>query len=769
MKDKKEIIISSDYTSIAPKREYTSIWNPPTQIVAGPAVTVMTQGAFRFRNDDGNESSAGATWRQNQSIDENINVTAGDVIFRLRIAVAETGGKAINNWTSNIEYRLNGGSWLVIDETTTPVRFTTSTQLTNGNNTTDHGVTGTGTWIGTTNGGQCEAASVGGSAADFGANTYALFELGLVLISASLSNNDTVEFRLAACDNAASADYPLVTITVTNPIINQGAFRFRNDDGDETSGGATWRQNESVDDSIDVTSGNANFRLRIAAAEINGAASNNWTSNIEYRLNGGSWTIIDGSTTPVQFTSATQLTDGSNTTDHGVGGTGSWIGATNGGQCEAAAVGGANTDYAANTYALFELGLVLIKASLSHNDTIEIRLAACGNAGSADYPLVTIIKVVVNQGSFRFRNDDGDETSGGATWKAAQDEDVSHDIERGRGNGTGRIRLRIAVETVGGAADNWTSPIQYRRNGGSWTNITVSELEYPGIAAVTGLVDGSDTTDHGVTAAGTWIGATNGGQCEAADVGGANTDIPADGYVLFEFPLRVYWGNDFSLNGTTYDFRLSACDNAGTADYPRLTVIRGLFDWDDWRWRNDDGDETSGGATFAADAKTAIDIDLGDGTSDVKMRLRGSKTEKNGGTLWGSNAAVQVIIYRINGGSWLTLTTTSNIIKHFDSTHLTNDANTTEHGVTNTGGGTWIVENKGVAESSAIIPVVDHWPAFAYAFGESTILFEAAGLNHNDVVEFKDRHPSDTIQSNGVATVNILKDVDDSFNSFGGL
>jgi len=216
-----------DYVSIAPAREYTSIWRPSRQIVATHITPVVDQGSFRFRDDDGDETSSGATWLDSQAADVSIDCSAGDVVFRLRIAAAETAGGFTFNWSSNVEYRLNGGSWTVLSTSSGPVWSTTASQLTDQADTTDHGVTGTGSWYGATNGGQSEAITVGGLSVDFGGNDYVLFELGLVLKKASVADSDTVEFRLASADNAASADYPLLTVIKAAPsVVDDVLFMF---------------------------------------------------------------------------------------------------------------------------------------------------------------------------------------------------------------------------------------------------------------------------------------------------------------------------------------------------------------------------------------------------------------------------------------------------------------------------------------------------------------------------------------------------------------
>ena len=63
------------------------------------------------------------------------------------------------------------------------------------------------------------------------------------------------------------------------------------------------------------------------------------------------------------------------------------------------------------------------------------------------------------------------------------------------------------------------------------------------------------------------------------------------------------------------------------------------FDFDDWRWRDDDGDESSTGARFLETAGTSHDFDVNSG--NVIARLRVAWTETNAGAQNNAAATLQ--------------------------------------------------------------------------------------------------------------------------------
>lgn len=89
----------------------------------------------------------------------------------------------------------------------------------------------------------------------------------------------------------------------------QVSYRFRNDDGSETS--ATWI--DAADTAVSISL-DTNFRLRI---KVNGTGLVGWanlTWNLYYSLNGGAYTAVTGSS-PVKFSASSNITDGQDATE----------------------------------------------------------------------------------------------------------------------------------------------------------------------------------------------------------------------------------------------------------------------------------------------------------------------------------------------------------------------------------------------------------------------------------------------------------------------
>jgi len=97
----------------------------------------LAQDIFRFRNDDGSETTA--TW--SAVADTNVTIS-GDTNFRLRIAIRETAGGAANNVPFDLQYSLNSGAYALVT-TSTPVKVVTSANVTDGTATTQQLSSGT--------------------------------------------------------------------------------------------------------------------------------------------------------------------------------------------------------------------------------------------------------------------------------------------------------------------------------------------------------------------------------------------------------------------------------------------------------------------------------------------------------------------------------------------------------------------------------------------------------------------------------------------------
>lgn len=161
------------------------------------------QIAWRFRNDDGSETTA--TWMEAQ------NVSPGDVAptqqFRLRMEVQETAGGGANNQTIVLQYNVNGAGWNDIGTSSSFVRLASSSHVANGTATTDQLTAGTGTFLA---GIVCTTTS--GTNISFAGNEHTEVEWSVEMVLADIVENDEIQFRVIVQDTVPTA-------TAGNPLI----------------------------------------------------------------------------------------------------------------------------------------------------------------------------------------------------------------------------------------------------------------------------------------------------------------------------------------------------------------------------------------------------------------------------------------------------------------------------------------------------------------------------------------------------------------------
>lgn len=153
-------------------------------------------------------------------------------------------------------------------------------------------------------------------------------------------------------------------MSVDLSLFNQLEFRFRNDDGSQTT--ATWRQALNTNDSWRVTTG---LRVRFTMLELGGGGSTSKTFTLYYSKNSGSYTAV-GASTPIQFSLSSNFANNDNTTQQiSVGGT--YV-ATNLGMQETTG-GITNTVPASNQFEA-EWCLIIDAAQVADGDTFDLRV-----------------------------------------------------------------------------------------------------------------------------------------------------------------------------------------------------------------------------------------------------------------------------------------------------------------------------------------------------------------------------------------------------------
>ena len=169
----------------------------------------LTQSHFRFGIDSGTESTHG--WHAAEDTNPAAGVIAVDTVFLLRFCVqANTTG--LSNVDNEFQYSRNGGAWVNITTSSSVVRAVAAVALTNGGNCTKR-LSGTGTFE-SSGAGQTEDGTSGGSANDIVASGNSETECGLMILSADVSNGDTIAFRLTR-DVGVLLDTYAVTPTIT--------------------------------------------------------------------------------------------------------------------------------------------------------------------------------------------------------------------------------------------------------------------------------------------------------------------------------------------------------------------------------------------------------------------------------------------------------------------------------------------------------------------------------------------------------------------------
>lgn len=178
--------------------------------------------------------------------------------------------------------------------------------------------------------------------------------------------------------------------STVNPTMALYGWRFRDDDGVEGTGGATFMQAE--DTGIIVgTSGDvaldAGFRCRIGIDETNTGDPAASVIQIRAKLNGGAAFDVTAVSTVVQMRASTNFVDGAATTDHGLAApAGTFLAG------EILETDGSTTslNLAQNQYTIIEAAIEVLAAGVVDDDTIEIGLRHDG----VDYfPGVTMITV----------------------------------------------------------------------------------------------------------------------------------------------------------------------------------------------------------------------------------------------------------------------------------------------------------------------------------------------------------------------------------------
>lgn len=177
---------------------------------------------YRFASVDGTESTHGWLAGQNRTVNRQPGANGQ---FLLRVGVQETAGSDENNTTLQWQYRLNGGTWTTIDNSSSlVVRTGTNAVFTNNADCTQRLTGGTGEFRANNNGCTTDGTS-GGAALDLAANGCAEALIGIQILNADVSIGDLVEIRVARSDGSDLDQYDQIpALRVAREIMTVGNY-----------------------------------------------------------------------------------------------------------------------------------------------------------------------------------------------------------------------------------------------------------------------------------------------------------------------------------------------------------------------------------------------------------------------------------------------------------------------------------------------------------------------------------------------------------------
>ena len=161
-------------------------------IAKGMDTPTMRQFHFQWFNDDGSDETDSTT---KAAIDTDITGQAADVNILIRFVVDETAGNANDNYSPQIQRRVNLGTFVDCSAVSTIVHASPSTKLVDGDDTTQR--VGSGTFITLNSGQDDQNCKAGGQTPDYVGNDEAEFVYCIQLIGADLNNDDEIDIRIS--------------------------------------------------------------------------------------------------------------------------------------------------------------------------------------------------------------------------------------------------------------------------------------------------------------------------------------------------------------------------------------------------------------------------------------------------------------------------------------------------------------------------------------------------------------------------------------------
>jgi hypothetical protein len=243
----------------------------------------FTQTAYRFRYDDGSETTA--SWYDN----ENTAITniSTSTTYRLRIEAHETAS-VTGTLNAKLEFSSDAsscttGSWTALDTSTTAWRVTASSNITNDDPTTNQLTTSSKTFT-AGNIFDTQNEDVTGVSLN---NTQSEWEWAIQGVTASA--NTTYRFRITDSGSALSSYTNCARLTTANSgsgVYHQPHFRIRAGDAAGLNADSDWAA--ALDTNVTMDAGKV-FRIRFEVENTAGGVSKTWRLEHRYRTSTGNW------------------------------------------------------------------------------------------------------------------------------------------------------------------------------------------------------------------------------------------------------------------------------------------------------------------------------------------------------------------------------------------------------------------------------------------------------------------------------------------------
>ena len=269
---------------------------------------VWVTGHYRFEGDDGSLTTSTFLAAEDTAINQDV-----DANFRLRMNWGESAGQTTaTSFTSKLEFRINAGAWTVVTASSACFASASANETDDATSTTERlttAPTGSASYVDSR-----FEESDGILPADSPNDAYHEAVFNLQLNSASISNTDTIDFRIVDSTGTETVTTIDTTPTLTavapiDPTWVSGHFRFEDDDGSVTA--STFLAAEDVDVNVAL---DTNFRVRMNWGDSAGqTASTSFKPELEYSRNSGAYATV-GTSGVVHMTNSTFETDESSST-----------------------------------------------------------------------------------------------------------------------------------------------------------------------------------------------------------------------------------------------------------------------------------------------------------------------------------------------------------------------------------------------------------------------------------------------------------------------